>query len=55
MTLEDWPSGTNMNCFMFVRELVSVADTRSISPEGDNMSEANVIGGLAEWLKAAVY
>ncbi len=44
-----------MNCFMSTRERVSVADTRSIYPKGDNVSFAYYIGGLAEWLKAAVY
>lgn len=52
---EDWPSGVKVNCFTFTHEHREGGRHSVNLPEGLQFKRSEYIGGLAEWLKAAVY
>ncbi len=55
MKLEDWPSGVKVNFFTFTRNKMFRGRHEANLPKGRQFERSEYVGGLAEWLKAAVY
>jgi len=55
LELEDWMSGRNMNCFIFLREQSESGKHESNLPERRQYEQSEYSGGLDEWLISTVY